>query len=149
MCAVVALAFAACSDDDGNDDPVLEKDLYSYYGNIVVDQTDGTFFTCENVKIDLAFDKENKTVKMVVNKVKFAEQMPVELDMTVEGLKYTIDGDDVHLVGNDIVPTAMGGPFPAYTITNFVGEVELAGIQEYEFRMVCGKFPVRYKGFTR
>ncbi len=147
MCAVVALAFAACSDDNGKDDPVLKDGVYSYVGKIVVDQTDGTFFTKENVQIDLTFNTENKTVKMVVNKVKFAANMPVELDMTVEGLTYTQAGDDLYVTGNNLVPTAMGGPFPAYTITNFKGDVDLdANDADYEFTMVCGKFPVKYDG---
>ncbi len=147
MCAVAVFAFAACSDDDDKDDPVIKDGVYSYIGDIVVDQTDGTFFTDKDVQVDLTFNKEDKTVKMVVNKVKFAENMPVEIDMTVDGLTYAQYGDELHIVGTYLVPTAMGGPFPAYEITGFGGRLQLDEHDAYYgFSTYCGKFPVKYDG---
>lgn len=142
MCALALFSFVACSDDDDvMDEPI--KGLYTFVGDLIVDQNDGTNYTDKNVKIDLNFNPDFGQVKMVVNQVKFAEAMPVRLDMTVEGISYMQSGIDVTMIANNIIPTAMGGPFPQYKITMFNGSINNG---QFNFMMNCGEFPVMFKG---
>lgn len=144
LCSVSLFAFAACSDDE-EDEPFIEDGIISYVGAVAVDQNDGTTFTDKNIKIDLTFYPESETATMVVNQVKFAEAMPIRLDMTVEGITYNQVGNTIALTGSGIVPEAMGGPFPAYTITKFNG---MATGELLSFEMMCGEFPVTFVGYA-
>lgn len=140
LCSMALLSFAACSDDD---DPLfIEDGVTAYVGNVVVDQNDGTTYTHKDVKIELTFDAVANTAEMLVKQVKFAEKMP-KLDMTVKGIDFTIAGSGITIVGNNIVPEAMGGPFPMWTITNLSGKVTDS---DFSFSMKCGEFPVTFTG---
>ena len=77
-------------------------------------------------------------------KVKFANGMPIKLDMVVEGVYYTEATDGtLTLSGDGIVPYAMGGPFEKYTITNLKGEITDT-VMSLDF--MCGEYPVTYDG---
>ena len=84
---------------------------------------------------------------MKMMKVKFAEEMPLTLDMTVSGINYTSSGTKTLISGDQIVPTAMGGEFPAYTITGMSGEITNEG--NIRFSMKCGTFPLSFEGTAR
>lgn len=142
LCSAALLSFAACSDDD-DDAPFIDDGVICYVGAVSVDQNDGTVFKDNNVKIDLTFYPESETATMVVNQVKFAEEMPIRLDMTVKGLAFSQVGSSISLAGSGIVPEAMGGPFPAYTITKFNG---VATGEQFSFEMMCGTYPVSFVG---
>ena len=141
LCSMALLSFAACSDDD--DSLFIEDGIIAYVGDVVVDQNDGTTYTAKDVKIDLTFYAVANTAEMLVKQVKFAEKMPIRLDMTVKGIDFTIAGSGITIVGNNIVPEAMGGPFPAYTIINLSGKVTDS---DFSFSMKCGEFPVTFTG---
>ena len=69
--------------------------------------------------------------------------MPISLTMTVNGISGVEQNGVVALSGDSIVPMAMGGPFPNYTITNLSG-VLTADSLNISFK--CGTYPLIYKG---
>lgn len=141
ICAAM-LSFVACDKSDNNDEKPAPA-AASALGKMSVTQTDGTVFTQDCVSVNIAYDADSATITML--KVKFAERMPLELDMTIGGVQYNEDGGIVKLSGNNIVPVAMGGPFPKYTITNFEGESNPAK-GTFRFSMMCGENPTSYEG---
>jgi len=47
------------------------------------------------------------------------------------------------LSGDNIIPLAMGGEFPAYTITELTGEITP---QTISCEMMCGTYPLTFSG---
>ncbi len=76
-------------------------------------------------------------------RVQFAEAMPVKLDMTIPGVECKSVGERIELSGERIIPLAMGGEFPRYTITSLRGTLTDS---ELQLSMNCGEFPLTYSG---
>jgi len=143
LAALVVMAFASCDKEEDQKEDVVEVVSETYVGKLSVDQTDGTFFTMDSVSVDVNPVDGDSTVVMVMHGVTFSARMPVALDMTVNGIAYTSTTTNVSLSGNNLVPIAMGGEFPAYTITNYAGTITDGKLS---FSMVCGKFPLTFTG---
>ena len=108
---------------------------------MTVDQNDGTSYTQEEVKVD--YEILDGKLNFVMYKVKFAEGMPIKLDMVVEGVDCVGVVGNYFLTGNGIVPYAMGGPFEKFTITELVGSIT-NDTMNLSFK--CGEYPVTYTG---
>lgn len=141
LLALMSLAFVACENGENNALPPKPVDGEYYTGTMTVDQNDGTFYTQDDVKVD--YEILDGKLNFVMYKVKFANGMPIKLDMVVEGV--TCIGAVGHyvLAGNDIVPYAMGGPFEQFTITNLTG---LITNDTMTLNFMCGEYPVTYTG---
>ncbi len=144
LCAAcVALCAAACDkDDDVENNESVDK---CYVGELSVDQNDGTTFKQQNVKVEYEIDTDDAPLKMTIcmYEVKFAEGMPIKLDMTIPAVDCTVSGGRIDISGDGIVPLAMGGEFPAYTITDLSGTIENGTMK---LSMTCGVFPLSYTG---
>ena len=137
----MSLTFVACENGENNDLPNNPDKEKCYTGTIAVDQNDGTFYTQEDVLVD--YEIKDGKLNFVMYKVKFADGMPLKLDMVVEGVDYT-ESDGVYtLSGDNLIPYAMGGPFEQFTITSLEGEVS-ANAMSLSF--ICGEYPVTYEG---
>lgn len=143
LCSVALFSFVACSSDDDDEFIIDPAETLTYMGDMVVDQNDGSVYIDKDLKISVTFDVEKQTATMILYQAKFAERMPIRLDMTVAGVGYQANKDEVSFAGHKIVPNAMGGPFEQYVITNLVG---VLSTQEMIFSMVCGEYPVSFRG---
>ena len=134
-----SLILFGCENGDNNALPSKPDDNECYKGTMTVDQNDGTFYTQEDVEVDyeILYDKLN----FVMYKVKFAEAMPIKLDMVVEGVDCLGAVGNYVLAGNNIVPYAMGGPFEKFTITNLNG---LITNNTMTLSFMCGEYQVTY-----
>lgn len=142
LCSVALFSFVACSSDD-EDEFIIDPNGVTYVGDMSVDQNDGTSYIDKDLKISFTLDPAKQTATMFFYQAKFAERMPVRLDMTVSGITYQTGKSELSFTGHKIVPYAMGGPFEQYLITNLVGIVSNDSMM---FTMVCGEFPVTFKG---
>ena len=141
LLSLVSLAFVACENGENNALPPKPAEGECYTGTMTVDQNDGTMYTQEEVQVD--YEILDGKLNFVMYKVKFAEGMPIKLDMVVEGVDYT-ESDGVYtLSGDNLIPYAMGGPFEQFTITSLEGEVS-ANAMSLSF--ICGEYPVTYSG---
>lgn len=120
------------------------KPATEYVGSMTVDQMDGTSFTKEGVKVSYEL-LDDTTMEIVMYGAKFAEAMPLELDMTISGVEYSKSDNGYTLSGDNIIPYAMGGPFEQYTITGLIGNINDEGM---ELDFTCGVFPVSFSGTT-
>lgn len=128
---VATLLLASCEKKNTGNEPV-----------------DTDVFTLEDIRVEFAVDADDRTVgtiKMI--EVKFAEAMPLTLDMTIAGVTVAETAEGYTISGDDIVPTAMMGPnetpFAQYTITDLEGTATEEGLT---LSMKCGPSPVSYTG---
>lgn len=128
-----------CENGDNNALPSKPDDNECYKGTMTVDQNDGTFYTQEDVEVD--YEILDDKLNFVMYKVKFAESMPIKLDMVVEGVDCLGAVGNYVLAGNNIVPYAMGGPFEKFTITNLNG---LITNNTMTLSFMCGEHQVTY-----
>lgn len=131
----------ACENGNNNDLPNNPDESKCYKGSMTVDQNDGTVYTQEDVEVD--YEIKGDKLNFVMYKVKFANGMPIKLDMVVEGVNYTEVNGTYTIMGDGIVPYAMGGPFEKYTITNLTGVITDT---EFTLDFMCGEYPVTYEG---
>ena len=136
-----AVLFASCENGDNNTLPPNPVEGECYVGTLKVDQNDGTFYTQEDVEVD--YQIIDGKLNFVMYKVKFADGMPIKLDMVVEGVNCIGASGYYTLAGNGIVPYAMGGPFEKFTITELVG---LITNHTMNLSFNCGEYPVTYEG---
>ena len=141
LLALVMLS-VACENGHNNDLPNKPEEEGCYKGLLTVDQNDGTLYKQSDVEVD--YELKDGKLNFVMYKVKFANGMPIKLDMVVEGVDY-IEATDgtLTLSGDGIVPYAMGGPFEKYTITELSGEITDT-VMSLDF--MCGEYPVTYEG---
>lgn len=141
LLAIVMLS-VACENGDNNNLPSKPDTKSCYTGLLVVDQNDGTEFEMSSVEVD--YELKDGLLNFVMYRVKFANAMPIKLDMVVEGADYTeaLDGT-LTLSGDGLVPYAMGGPFEKYTITKLTGEIT---DKTMSLSFMCGEYPVTYTG---
>ena len=139
---VAGMMFVACDKNDDKNETPETLTNQTYVGTLTVDQTDGTTYTQENVTVGLA-TTDTAGMVLTFNQVSFSERMPVKIDMTIPHIEYTANGANYTLSGNNIVPLAMGGEFPKYTITNLSGTIADGALS---VSMNCGGFPTKFSG---
>ena len=136
------MMFVACDKNDDKNETPETLTNQTYVGTLTVDQTDGTTYTQENVTVGFAIT-DTAGMVLTLNQVSFSERMPVKIDMTIPHIEYTANGANYNLSGNNIVPLAMGGEFPKYTITNLSGTIVDGALS---VSMNCGGFPIKFSG---
>ena len=136
------MMFVACDKNDDKNETPETLTNQTYEGTLTVDQTDGTTYTQENVTVGFAIT-DTAGMVLTLNQVSFSERMPVKIDMTIPHIEYTANGANYTLSGNNIVPLAMGGDFPKYTITNLSGTIADGALS---VSMNCGGFPTKFSG---
>lgn len=118
----------------------------SFLGDIIVTNSDGTTFIDQDIRITFTKSLNNEGYDIFLKKVKFAEKMPVRINMTIPAVEKDLDGN---ISGNNIIPWAMGGPFEKWKIKNLTGSIEYDEnneLKSLQFNMICGEYPVSYSG---
>ena len=138
LCGVLLIS---CENGENNELPPKPIEKQCYKGTMTVDQNDGSFYTREDVEVD--YEIKDGVLNFVMYKVKFAQGMPLTLDMVVEGVTYSESPEGYILTGDGIVPYAMGGPFEKYTITSLQGNITESC---FSLSFNCGEYPVTYEG---
>ena len=141
---VALLAFGVGCDTGDNNLPTKPVEE-CYIGTLSVDQNDGTFYYQSNVKTTYEISAEGRLSFAMYN-VKFAEGMPIKLNMFVDGVAFKEEDGQYTLSGNGLVPYAMGGPFEKFTITNLTGTLTE---ESFSLEFLCGEYPVTYSGVWR
>ena len=139
--AIMSLAVVACENGNNKALPPKPEKGECYTGTMTVDQNDGTFYTQNDVEVD--YEILDGKLNFVMYKVKFANGMPIKLDMVVEGVDCIGAAGHYVLTGDNIIPYAMGGPFEQFTITKLTG---LITDDTMTLSFMCGEYPVTYIG---
>ncbi|MBP9018255.1 MAG: hypothetical protein ABFC18_05365 [Rikenellaceae bacterium] len=139
--AIVSFFAFSCEKDD-NESTVITEDI-TFSGRMTVDQLDGTNYAVDGVQIKIEPTTSEGILTIEMLQVSFSPRMPVKLDMQIQDVIYYSSSKKIIISGNNIIPIAMGGEFPAYTITNLSGEIENGSIT---LSMMCGNYPLTYSG---
>lgn len=137
--AFAALALFACSKEEKNELPVAV--VADYKGLVSVDGSKGKF-EMEDVEVNFTPSEDGKTATITMYKVRLAEKMP-SMDITIPDVKLTSTKEGIQLGCDNVIPKALGGDFPNYTIHDMTGTVKE---DEIDFSLKFGTTPTSYKG---
>ncbi|MBQ9253595.1 MAG: hypothetical protein IJ213_08100 [Bacteroidales bacterium] len=113
---VAVCAFAACGDDDNKKEKQPTTVTSVFNGDVYVDEN----LTASGIDVEIKTNTKDKKCDILMNNVKFSENMPMAMNMGIEGLTYTISGSDTIATGTAIHPTVSGQSFPSYTLNNIL-----------------------------
>ncbi len=134
------LLVAACSK---NEDPAPVVPVPGDYSGTVSVIYEGVPFDTEGVSVSFAPSADGSTADITIYKIRFVPKMPVTIDVTIPGVKLTVAGEKILLSCDNVVPLAMGGEFPAYTVTGLTGTLEG---DDLEFSLNFGSYPTSFDG---
>lgn len=139
--ALMTIILPSCSDDDNNSGGGGENIETStiYNGKLIVNGS----YTKDSVDCKVEFTEDKQSFTLDIYKVKFAEAMPVSIDIAIPGIPATINGDDVTFSGDTIVPLVGVVPSPAFTFYNIDGEIKEG---ELKFSATCTRGLFTFSG---
>ena len=138
--ALMAIIIPSCSDDDntpGSGETI--ETAATYNGKLIVNGSYAKDST--DCKIEIAEDSKSFTLS--IYEVKFAEAMPVSIDIAIPGIPCTASGDGMTFAGDTIVPLIGIAPAPNFTFYNINGEVKDS---ELKFSAVCTRGLFTFSG---
>lgn len=128
--AMAMLTFAACGDDDKNDDSPKQSEM-SFIGK--VDVNNGYYYQ-DSVESKMKFG--NSLADFTLYKVRFSSHMPVTIDMSLDNMIYKVNGSDTTISYDSIIPKVAGNPMNKYTMHNLAIKVTKDSIF---FNALCGE----------
>jgi len=136
------LFFTACSESENEPENQTTTSV-DYVGSLSVNQLDGTFYVMDSVTVSLAANDTTPLMSLLMHQVRFSSRMPTTLDMTIHEITVQSVTSGYTLTGDSLVPVALGGPFPAYTITELYGTFNDSVMT---LSMKCGNYPLTFEG---
>ena len=141
LMAVAAVAAIGCNKNTPEETAGPKEG--SYVGNVTVNSTSGDVFDNENIEVSFTPSEDGKTATLVMYQIKFTPRMPMTLDVTIPDVNISAEDEDIKLACAEVVPLAMGGPFPNYTVTDLTGKI--SG-DELTFSLNFGATPTSFSG---
>ena len=138
--ALAALALLACNKEEKEELPVAVA--ADYKGVATVEASSGTFDT-EDIEVNFAPSEDGKTAFITIFKNRFSPRMPMQVDVTIPNVELTPTKEGIQLACDNVVPKALGGDFPDYTVHEMTGTVT---DDEISFSMKLGSTPTSYRG---
>ena len=139
----MAIMFVGCNDDEPTQqEPQGQNEQISYVGTMVVVQKDQTTYTQESVAVDYEIT-DTAGLVLTFNQVAFSPKMPVKIDMILTNVQHEESVETTSFSGDSIVPIAMGGLFPQYTVTSLSGTIQQGTMS---LSMTCGGYPITFVG---
>lgn len=138
--ALMAIIIPSCSDDDntpGSGETI--ETTATYNGKLIVNGS----YVKDSTDCKIEFAEDSKSFTLNIYKVKFAEAMPMSIDIAISGIPCTVNGDDMTFAGDTIVPLIGIAPAPAYTFYNINGELTDG---ELQFSAVCTRGLFTFSG---
>ena len=142
MLAFAAVLAGCDKSEKETEEPVNVLKSTDYSGTLTVNASSGAFDT-ENVKVSYIATEKADSASIILYQVKFSPRMPVSLDVTVPGIVVKKTAKGAILTCDSIVPLAMGGEFPNYTVKGFEGEII---DDDLTFSLNFGSTPTSYQG---
>ena len=141
LLALAALAAIGCNKN--NPEETAGPKEGAYVGTVTVNSTSGEVFDNENIEVSFTPSEDGKTATLVMYQIKFTPRMPMTLDVTIPDVNITAEGQDIKLECAEVVPLAMGGPFPNYTVTDLTGKISGGKLT---FSLNFGATPTSFSG---
>lgn len=142
MLAFAAVLAGCDKSEKENEEPVSVLKSTDYSGTLTVNASTGAFDT-ENIKVSFNATERADSASITLFQVKFSPRMPVSLDVTIPGISVAKTEKGAILTCDSIVPLAMGGQYPNYTVKGFEGEIT---DDKLIFSLNFGSTPTSYQG---
>ena len=121
------------------DEPAFPNQA-DYKGTVTVEATSGSFDN-EDIRVNFEASEDGTTATLTIYQIRFVPTMPVTIDVTIPNVQLSQNGSVLSC--EQVVPLAMGGEFPRYTVTNLTGKREG---NELSFSLNFGSTPTSFKG---
>ena len=118
---LIALAglFAACHINTPEPEIQDDTEAYEALGTLLIPSSG---FTKENLRTEIVL-VDNDKLDIYMFDVKFADAMPVTIDMVISGVPYVQSGSFISFYGDSIVPYAGNKPYEKYIVTDLEGSI--------------------------
>lgn len=123
------------------DEPVLAPKA-DYKGNVTVEATSGTFDN-EDIRVNYEASEDGTTATLTIYQIRFVPQMPVTIDVTIPNISIRQENGETILQCEEVIPLAMGGEYPRYTVTNLQGKRTADNLS---FSLNFGSTPTSFSG---
>lgn len=137
---LAAIMLAACA-KPADETPVVPEES-DYTGTVTVIYQDAPFDN-ENISVNFLPSEDGSAASITIHQIRFVPQMPVTIDVTIPGIALQSTAEKVILSCERVIPLAMGGEYPRYTVTDFQGEI--IG-KELTFSLNFGDYPTSFRG---
>ena len=111
---VLAAVMTSCDKEENKNDDVKTGIASTDYMGIL---------TAENIKVSYNSTEKTDSASITLYQVKFSPRMPLTLDVTVPGISVKKTDKGAELTCQRVIPLAMGGEYPNYTVTGLVGKI--------------------------
>ena len=138
--AVAASLILGCSHNE-KEQPITPVQA-DYVGTVSVTYQ-GEPFDNDGIEVNFTPSDDGKTASIIIYKIKFVPQMPVTIDVTIPDIDVSVTGNVMSLSKDTVVPLAMGGEYPRYTVTGLNGKIEG---EELVFSLKFGDYPTSFTG---
>lgn len=135
-----AILFSSCGKDE-EPEPIIPVNA-DYTGTVSVVYQESPFDT-PDISVNFTPSADGKTASITIYKIKFVPQMPVTIDVTIPNINVSATGNVLNLSKDQVVPLAMGGEYPRYTVTELKGTIEGERIS---FSLKFGDYPTSFTG---
>ena len=139
MVLATLIAIPACSDDDKEKFPPENPDTLvttTYTGRLTVN---GGAYIKEDADCEITFAENGDKLTLNINSVKFAEAMPVTINLSVPEIPCATEDGKTIFSGNDIVPMMGVALAEAYTFSAITGSIENS-VLEFSATLTKGSF---------
>lgn len=140
LLALAAWAVLACNKPEPEKLPVPETADFKGTVTVVYKETP---FDNEDIEVNFTPSEDGKTASVTIYKIRFVPQMPVTIDVTIPNIDLTVTKDAILLSCDEVIPLAMGGEYPRYTVTGLTGTQKDDAL---EFSLHFGDYPTSFKG---
>ena len=138
--ALVAMTLIGC--DKAEPETPIVPEVSDYKGTVTV-MYQGSPFNNENIAVNFTPAEDGKTATITIYQIRFVPQMPVTIDVTIPDVALTSTKDGFQLACDNVIPLAMGGEYPRYTVTDLTGTLK---DDELTFSLNFGATPTSFKG---
>ena len=145
--ALAAISLLACGKESSKNEVIVEPEeiIYgaTFYKGTVSVTFQGNPFDNEDIEVCITPSVDYKTASIEIFQIQFVPQMPVKIDITIPNVELTRTEDELLLACESVVPLAMNGEFPQYTVTNLTGKLTSTTL---DFSLNFGSFPTSFSG---
>ncbi len=130
------------NEEEKKNEPAVEViDTVYFSGTLVAEASSGTT-TTPDTRISVNYTDKADSVSISIYQAKLAQRMPA-MDIVIPNVTLTKNGGVDAITSASSIPLAMGTEFPAYTVTEFAGQIEGETIS---FSLKFGNTPTSFSG---
>ena len=114
-----SLSFLACEKAQTD---ITDK-TPAYSGTVITNEGKKDEFTQKNIKVQISKSDDDNYLEIKMLRIKFAKAMPVTIDMLLQDIKLTKDGESYTFSEDKIIPFTLGAYHERHTVYDLEGRL--------------------------